>query len=66
METFKVNLAEELMKKTALCIISKMVDSISSTAEDIMMINSSLKKIAPKLHPEFRGFFNLVLLSSLF
>lgn len=54
------------MKKTALCIILKMVDSILSTAEDIMMINNLLGMIAPKLHPEFRGFFNLVLLSSLF
>lgn len=56
METFKVNLAGELMKKTALFIILKMADSILSTAEDIMMINNLLGMIAPKLHPEFRGY----------
>ena len=56
METFKVNLAGELMKKTALFIILKMADSILSTAEDTMMINNLLGMIAPKLHPEFRGF----------
>lgn len=56
METFKVNLAGELMKKTALCIILKMADSILSTAEDTMMINNLLGMIAPKLPPEFRGY----------
>ena len=57
METCKVNSVGESMKKTALCIILKMADSILSTAEDTMMINNLLGMIAPKLHPEFRGFF---------
>lgn len=56
METFKVNSVGELMKKTALFIILKMVDSILSTAEDTIMINNLLGMIAPKLHPEFRGY----------
>lgn len=65
METFKVNLAGELMRKTALCIILKMVDSILSTAEDIMMINNLLGKIAPKLILGFGAIINLVFLYTL-